>query len=55
MIKKDEGLKPMCIEPRHDGDVFYIDFGDMDPEEALAHLQKVREEYLKKKNKDGHQ
>lgn len=38
------------IEPLTPGRaVFYIDVGDMKPEEALAYIQKVREDYLKKK------
>jgi hypothetical protein len=29
--------------------VFYIDVGDMDPKEVLAYLERVREEYKRKK------
>jgi len=34
------------IPNRH---VFYIDVGDMDPKDALAYLEKVREEYKQKR------
>jgi hypothetical protein len=44
-------MAPMkIIEPITPGrNVFYIDVGDMKPEEALAYIEKVRAEYLKEK------
>lgn len=30
--------------------VFYIDVGDMDPKDVLAYLEKVREEYKRKRD-----
>jgi hypothetical protein len=40
------------IEPVFDPKTkaFYVDVGDMKPEEALAYLQRVREEYEKMKS-----
>lgn len=42
-------------EPTYDPErrVFYIDVGDMDPKEALAYLNRVREEYKKRKMTKG--
>ena len=37
------------IIPVPNKNAFYIDVGDMDPNEVLAYLQKVREEYMKRK------
>jgi hypothetical protein len=33
--------------------VFYIDVGSMDPKEALAYLEKVREEYKRKREQQS--
>jgi hypothetical protein len=40
-------------EPTYDPQrrVFYIDVGDKDPKEVLAYLEKVREEYMRKRTK----
>lgn len=34
-----------------DKNAFYIDVGDMDPKEVLAYLERVRDEYMKTKQK----